>query len=77
MEESLSIDQTNQRHELIVEHADIFTLDQHELGTSDLVTHVVDTGDYSPIKQPPWRVPFALRAKVDQLVNEMLHHDAV
>jgi hypothetical protein len=40
----------------------------HELG---LVTHVIDTSDCSPIKQPPRRIPFALREKVDQLVNRL------
>ena len=47
-------------------------LEPHELGTTDLVTHVIDTGNCSPIKQPPRRIPFALRAKVDQLVKDML-----
>ena len=77
VEESLSTEQMKQLRELIVEYADVFALDQHELGTTDLVTHVIDTGDSSPIKQPPRRVPFALRAKVDQLVNEMLDHGVI
>ncbi len=65
VEESLSTDQARQLRDLILEFADVFALDPHELGTTDLVTHVIDTSDCSPIKQPPRRIPFALREKVD------------
>ena len=38
---------------------------------------MIDTGDSAPIKQPPWRILFALREKVDQLVKEMLDQGVV
>ena len=60
-----------------VEFTDVFALDQSELGITDLVTHVIDTGDCAPIKQPPWRIPFALHEKVDHLVKEMLEQGVV
>ena len=75
VEESLSTDQMKQLHELIVEHADVFALDQHELGTADLVTRYGRF--FSDFKQPPRRVSFALRAKVDHFVNEMLDHGVI
>ena len=39
VEESLSPTQVEQLCDLILEFADVFALDQHELGTTDLVTH--------------------------------------
>ena len=71
IEESLSVEEIQQLKELIIELSDVFALDSSELGTTDHVTHIIDTGDSSPIKQHPCRIPFALRARVDQLVKEM------
>ena len=44
-----------------------FALDETELGATDLVMHTIDTGDQRPIRQPPWRIPYALRAKVEMV----------
>ena len=76
-EESLTVEELQQLKDLIIEFSDVFALDSSELGTTDHVTHVIDTGDSSPIKQHPRRIPFALRAKVDQLVKEMLEQGVV
>ena len=48
----------------------MFALDASELGTTDIVKHTINTGDHPPIKQLLQRTPFALRAKVDELVQE-------
>ena len=50
---------------LIKKYADVFALDESELGTTNMVTHVIDTGYHPSIRQPLRRVPFALRSKVD------------
>ena len=76
-EESLTGEEIQQLKDLIIEFSDVFAVDSSELGTTDRVTHVIDTGDSSPIKQHPRRIPFALRAKVDQLVKEMLEQGVV
>ena len=47
------------------------------MGTTQLVTHPIDTIDHRPIKQPIRRTPFALRTKVDQLVQEMLEQRVI
>ena len=60
---------------LLVSYSDVFALDSSELGSTDLVTHSVDTGDHRPVRAR--RTPFALRAKIDQLVKEMLDQDVV
>ena len=77
IEESLSKREQEQLQNLVLEFADIFALDESELSSTDLVTHVIDTGDTVPVKQHPRRIPFALRDRVDQLVKEMLDQGVV
>ena len=62
---------------LLISYADVFALDSSELGTTQLVTHSISTGQHLPIKQRVRRTPFALRKKVDELVEEMLDQDVV
>ena len=58
-------------------YADVFALDSSKLGATDLVLHVINTGDHPPIHQPAWRILFALRDKVERLVNDMLEQGVV
>ena len=62
---------------LLTSYADVFALDSSELGTTQLVTHSIDAGQHRPIKQPVRRTPFALRKKVDELVEEMLRQGVI
>ena len=61
----------------LVDHADLFALDNSELGCTDVVTHCIDTGTHIPVRQPPRRTPFALRSQVDEMVQDMLDQDIV
>ena len=38
--------------DVIHQYQDLFALDSSELGTTDLVTHSIHTGDHQPIRQP-------------------------
>ena len=62
---------------LLVEFADLFALDNTELGRTSVVAHQINTGDSRPIKQYPRHVPFSLRGKVPQLVQEMLQQGVI
>ncbi|MCG8624354.1 MAG: hypothetical protein MJE68_20465 [Proteobacteria bacterium] len=53
----LDNDEMKQVKELLRESADVFALDDSELGCTDLVRHVIDTGDHSPLRQPPHQTP--------------------
>ncbi len=55
---------------LATEFADVFALGPSEMGSTDLVTHSIDTGDSPPIKQPARRIPFALRGTVEEMVEK-------
>ena len=59
------------------EYADLFVLTSAEIGRTDLVHHIIDTGDNAPVKQPPRRIPFALRPKVEEMMSEMLHQGVI
>ena len=39
--------------------------------------HVINTGNHPPVRQPLHRMPFALRNKVDGMVQEMLAQEVV
>ena len=62
---------------LLTSYADVFALDSKELGTTQLVTHLIDTGQHKPIKQQVRRIPFALRKKVEELMEEMLSQEVI
>ena len=57
--------------DLVLEFADVFALGAAELGSTDLVTHTIDTGDSPPVKQQARRVPFALHQVVEDIVGNM------
>ena len=69
--------QRDQLCSLVLEFADLFALDSSELGRTSVVTHRINTGDHSPMKQPPRRIPFSLREKVCELTQEMLDHGVI
>ena len=63
--------------EIVEDYSDIFALDQSELGHTEIVTHTIDTGDHPPVHQPARRIPFALRAKVEEMVDDMIEQGVV
>ena len=62
---------------LLASYSDVFALDSSELGTTDVVTHSIMTGDHWLIRQPVRRTPLALREKVDTLVREILEQKVI
>ena len=74
---NLSAEERQSLESLLVSYRNIFDLTSEELGATQLVTNLIDTGDHRPIKQQVCWTPFALRAKVDQLVHEMLDQQVI
>ena len=70
-ESSLEDDQLHQLRQLITRNANVFALDDSELGYTDQVEHHVDTGDTQPLKQSVRRVPFVHRARISKMVEDM------
>ena len=62
---------------LLLDYKDIFALDSTELGSTDSVHHVINTGDHPPIRQQARCIPFALRGKVNKMVADMLDQGVI
>ena len=73
----LSSEQLTQTQNLLKEYADIFSLHPSDVGTTDQITHSVNTGDHEPVRQPPCRLPFSLRSRTNELVQEMLDQGVI
>ena len=69
---SVGEEEDRELKKLLEEFNDVFALDPMEVGRTDLVQHHINTGEHAPVKQPPRRIPFSMRAKVEALVEEML-----
>ena len=73
----LSQVELDQLRGMVVEFTELFALATSELGRTSIVTYTIDTGDAKPVRQLPRRIPFSLRGKVCQLIDEMLKQGVV
>ena len=64
-------------HKFLVDHHDVFSLEDGERGETDLVRMEIDTGDARPIKQAPRRMPFAVRQEVAKQLKSMQQNRVV
>ena len=69
---TLTSKQSAELMECVVNHHDVFALDDGEVGEVIGVEHKIHTGDSAPIRQLPRRVPFAVRGEITRMVQEML-----
>ena len=60
--------------ERILSYHDVFALEASELGTTDVTKH---TRNHPLMRQPPRRMPFALRGQVDKLVGDVLAQQVI
>ena len=74
---TLEVEEYTALNTLMTEYANIFAVNSAEIGRTDLVHHQINTGDSDPVKQQARRIPFALRPKVEQMINEMLEQGVV
>lgn len=57
---------------LLKRYADIISKNEMDTGLTDLTEHVIETGRSAPIRQRPYRISFAEREKVRDLVNDLI-----
>ena len=58
----------------LMKFSDVF---KGDLGHTSVLTHSIDTGTASPIRQHPRRLPYAFREEVHSQVTDMLHQGVI
>lgn len=66
----LTGDESQLLRSLLASYSDVFAIDSSNLGTTELMTHSINTGEHRPVRQPVRYTPFAFRTKVDQEMLE-------
>ena len=54
---------------LLADFADVFSTGDDDQGKTGLVTHRIDTQDFTPIRQIPRRLPLAKQAVVNEITT--------
>ena len=57
--------------ELLIEFQDVFSKGPHDLGRTNVVQHTINTGDASPSRQHPRRLPFSKREEALEAIQDM------
>ena len=63
--------QMTQLKQLLFENTYVFALNDAELGCTDPVQHIIETGSHPPIKQQPYRTPFVQRETIGEMIDTM------
>ena len=66
----------DQLKEFLTRHHTVFSL-EGERGETDIVTMSIDTGESSPVRQPPRRLPFVLRGEVVKRLHDMQQNGVI
>ena len=74
---ALTESQQKQLQQLINEYRDVFTLSPEELGRTNWVQHTIDTGDASPIRMHPYRVPETQKERIENCIDDMLDQGVI
>ena len=56
---------------LLLRYKDVFSAHDSDIGRTSVVQHEIDTGDVTPIRQRPRRVPVAREKEVEDMIEEM------
>ena len=75
--EKLTQEERDKLQHLVADFADVFALDDSELGCTNMVVHTIHTGDHPPIKQQPYRSPMIYREKLSQMIDKMREQGVV
>ena len=68
---TLPPDELQQLKDFLVDHHDVFSLEEGEHGETDMMQFEIDTGDAPPQKQPPRKMPFVVRQEVAKQLTQM------
>jgi len=58
-------------------HVDVFSQNENDLGKTDIIMHHIDTGDATPVRQPLRRFAPAHIEAISEQVDNMLKQGAI
>ena len=70
--DDLSFEQLQELSDFLGDHQSMFASPDGKLGVTSLVDHAIDVGNAKPIKQAPYRPPFAKRKVAEKEMERML-----
>ena len=70
-------DQKVQLNTLLNEYSDLFANHSYDLGRTHLATHEISVENAAPVKQRPYRISHTNKPKIQQHLQDMLHHDII
>ena len=62
---------------LLSQYSDVVATNNEELGRTSILSHKIDTGDATPIRQQARRVPLPHREKVQELLKDMMEKKVI
>ncbi|XP_064622364.1 uncharacterized protein LOC135484659 [Lineus longissimus] len=62
---------------LLLEFQHVFSKDENDIGQTNLVEHLIDTGDALPIKQNPHKVPLAYQDDERKSIQKLLKQGTI
>src|ERR1700733_12146728 len=62
---------------LLIKHHRAFSLNEKDMGFTDIIQHEIDTGNEAPVRQPLRRQPLNLLPMIDEQVEQMLAQNIV
>lgn len=62
---------------LITEYSDVFAMDNNQMGRTNVVKHLINTGSTRPIRQHPRRLPIAKREEAEEIIKDMHDHGII
>ena len=75
--DDLTDNQRSRVEDLLRSYDDIFSKGEYDMGRTNLVEHVIDTGNHRPIRQGLRRHPLAHLDEIDRQVDGLIQHDYV
>jgi hypothetical protein len=64
-------------HDLLMQHADVFSQSENDLGCTTMMTHSIDTGSARPVRQQLRRYPPAHLEAISKHVDDMLRQGVI
>jgi hypothetical protein len=75
--ERLSSEERREAEALLNRYAEIFSIDLKNPGVASMVSHSINTGSSQPVRSAPYRVSMSERARISNLVGDMLANKVV